>query len=58
MASTPRRRIGEASGSRKTTAWDQNSLIFLFEQYDIDSYWGRIDEQKSVLAKRRAMGAD
>jgi hypothetical protein len=30
----------------------------MFEQYDIDSYWGRIDEQKSVLVKRRAMGTD
>jgi hypothetical protein len=29
--------------------WGQNSLIFLFEQYDIDSYWGRIDEAKSDL---------
>ena len=33
-------------------------INFLPRQYDIDSYWRRIDEQKSVLAERRTMGTD
>jgi hypothetical protein len=51
-AGSSRRRTEISSQTKITTVMLGSELInFSVARYDIDSYWGRIDEQKSVLAK-------